>query len=91
MAEQNAAAEPTASKPVEAKGQKPVLFIILAVVNMLIVAGVGTMLYLGKKKKPPNQPSTMLFRVNKKHKKMTIKKKKSSLERLFQWKLFWST
>ncbi len=50
MAEQNAAAEPTASKPVEVKAQKPVLFIILAIVNMMIVAGVGVMLYLGKKK-----------------------------------------
>jgi flagellar FliL protein len=50
MAEQNAAAEPTASKPVEVKAQKPVLFIALAILNMLIVAGVGIMLYLGKKK-----------------------------------------
>lgn len=52
MAEQKAAAaaEPTAEKPVEAKGQKPILFIILSIVNMLVVAGVGVMLYLGKKK-----------------------------------------
>ncbi|MGE3974452.1 MAG: flagellar basal body-associated protein FliL [Bdellovibrionales bacterium] len=52
MAEQKAAApaEPTAEKPVEAKAQKPILFIILSIVNMLVVAGVGVMLYLGKKK-----------------------------------------
>lgn len=50
MAEQQPAAEPTASKPVEAKSQKPILFIVLAVVNMLIVASVGVMLYMGKKK-----------------------------------------
>lgn len=31
------------------KQQKPVLFIILAVVNMLVVAGVGGMLYMSKK------------------------------------------
>lgn len=31
------------------KGQKPILFIILAVVNMLVVAGVGGMLYMNKK------------------------------------------
>jgi flagellar FliL protein len=30
--------------------QRPTLFIILAIVNMLIVAGVGTLLYMGKKK-----------------------------------------
>lgn len=32
-------------------GQKPTLFIILAVVNMFFVMAVGTMLYLGEKKK----------------------------------------
>lgn len=31
-------------------GQKPTLFIILAVVNMLVVLGVGIMIFLGKKK-----------------------------------------
>jgi len=37
----------TASAP---SGQKPILFIALAVVNMLVVAGVGAMIYLNKKK-----------------------------------------
>ena len=46
MAEENAAA-PAASG---GGGQKPTLFIILAVVNMLIVAGVGFMLFQAKKK-----------------------------------------
>ncbi|MCB0411213.1 MAG: flagellar basal body-associated FliL family protein [Bdellovibrionales bacterium] len=32
-------------------GQKPTLFIILAVVNMLVVIGVGAMIYMGQKKK----------------------------------------
>ncbi len=52
MAENNAAekvqAAATGSSPA---AQKPVLFIILAVVNMLIVIGVAVMLFLGQKKK----------------------------------------
>lgn len=52
MADENAAQqEPSAAAPVaEVKKEKPILFIVLAVFNMLIVAGVGVMLYLGKKK-----------------------------------------
>lgn len=51
MAEKKEAAqEPTAEKPLETKGQKPTLFIILSIINMLVVAGVGVMLYLGKQK-----------------------------------------
>jgi flagellar FliL protein len=47
------AAEQTASAPAASapSGQKPTLFIILAVVNMLVVLGVGAMLFLGQKKK----------------------------------------
>ncbi len=52
MAEQKAAAEsPAPAAPSGGGGQQePLLFIILAVVNMLIVVGVGFMLYAGKKK-----------------------------------------
>lgn len=51
MAEEKAqAAEPVASGGGDAKAQRPTLFIILAVINMLIVAGVGVMFYMGKKK-----------------------------------------
>ncbi len=50
MAEQKAAAESPAAAPAGGNQQKPILFIILAVVNMLIVAGVGFMIYAGKKK-----------------------------------------
>lgn len=32
-------------------GQKPTLFIILAIVNMIVVVGVGAMLWMGQKKK----------------------------------------
>lgn len=49
MAEEKAPVESSASAPA-GSGQKPVLFIILAVVNMLVVAAVGAFLYLGKKK-----------------------------------------
>ncbi len=52
VAEEKNAAAPAAA-PVDSggnKGQKPTLFIILAILNMLIVGGVGAMLYLGKKK-----------------------------------------
>lgn len=51
MAEPNQAPQaeaPAAAAP--ASSQKPTLFIILAVVNMLVVAGVGAMIYLGKQK-----------------------------------------
>lgn len=48
MAEENA--EGAAPAAAQAPAQKPTLFIILAVVNMLIVGGVGAMIFLGKKK-----------------------------------------
>ncbi|RME16683.1 MAG: flagellar protein FliL [Bdellovibrio sp.] len=47
MAEENAA-ENTA--PSGGGQQKPTLFIILAIINMLVVVGVGVMVYMGKKK-----------------------------------------
>ena len=53
VAEPNAAEKAPAAAPASPApaGQKPTLFIILAVVNMLVVAGVAIMLYLGQKKK----------------------------------------
>lgn len=51
MAEEKAAAAPASQPSGGSAGQKPTLFIILAVVNMLVVGGVGGMLYLGQKKK----------------------------------------
>ncbi len=48
MAEEKAAESPAAAQT--GQGQKPLLFIILAVVNMVVVAAVGAFLYLGKKK-----------------------------------------
>ncbi|MCB0389754.1 MAG: flagellar basal body-associated FliL family protein [Bdellovibrionales bacterium] len=50
MAEENAAPQNTGSNASGGKGQKPTLFIILAIVNMLFVIGVGGMLWMGKKK-----------------------------------------
>ena len=50
VAEDNAAQAATNTGATESKGQKPTLYIILAIVNMLVVAGVGAMLWLGKKK-----------------------------------------
>ncbi len=49
MAEENAAAE-VAAPSGGGSGQKPILLIALAIINMLVVAGVGFMLYQGKKK-----------------------------------------
>lgn len=49
MAEEKAEAG-GAQAAAQPAGQKPTLFIILSVVNMLIVAGVGFLLYSGKKK-----------------------------------------
>lgn len=52
MAEANAAEKaPAAPASPPPAGQKPTLFIILAIVNMAVVAGVAAMLYLGQKKK----------------------------------------
>lgn len=50
MAEEKAKAEPAESAAPAAAAQKPILFIILLVFNMVVVAGVGAMLYLGRKK-----------------------------------------
>lgn len=54
MAEENAAKETAAAaSPASGSGENsksPVLLIALAVINMLVVAGVGFMLYQGKKK-----------------------------------------
>ena len=54
MAEENAAKESAAAaSPAQGPGsntKSPILLIALAVVNMLVVAGVGFMLYQGKKK-----------------------------------------
>ncbi|MEN0058649.1 MAG: flagellar basal body-associated FliL family protein [Bdellovibrio sp.] len=49
MAEEKAAAEASAA-PSGGSGQKPILLIALAVINMLVVAGVGFMLFQGRKK-----------------------------------------
>jgi flagellar FliL protein len=51
VAEQKAPeAAPAAAAPATPTGQKPILFIALALVNMLVVAGVGSMIYMNKKK-----------------------------------------
>ena len=49
MAEEKAP-EIAQTKAAVPPGGKPVLFIALAVVNMLVVAGLGAMIYLNKKK-----------------------------------------
>jgi flagellar protein FliL len=50
VAEANAAQQVPAA-PSSGGGQKPTLFIILTIVNMVVVLGIGAMLYLGQKKK----------------------------------------
>ena len=50
VAEEKAAAAEAAPIAVGGSGQKPVLFIALAVVNMLVVAAVGFMLWKGRQK-----------------------------------------
>jgi flagellar FliL protein len=52
LAKDNAAEQAaTAAAASPPPGQKPTLFIILALVNMLVVLGVGAMLFLGQQKK----------------------------------------
>ena len=48
MAEEQAQEQQAAPAP---SGGKPILFIILAVFNMVVVLGVGFMIYMGEKKK----------------------------------------
>lgn len=48
MAENNAAEEVAAPAP--ASGQKTILFVALSIINMIVVAGVGFMIYQGKHK-----------------------------------------
>jgi len=48
---ENAAPEQAPAPEAKSSGGKPTLFIILAIVNMLVVIGVGAMLYLDKQKK----------------------------------------
>ncbi len=50
MAEKAAEQAPS-KEPSPSSGGKPTLFIILAIVNMLVVIGVGAMLYMDKQKK----------------------------------------
>jgi flagellar FliL protein len=51
VAEDNAAKEAAAAPPAQSSGNKaPILLIALAVINMLVVAGVGFMLVKGKQK-----------------------------------------
>lgn len=49
MAEASATQQPSA--PSGGSGQKPTLFILLTVFNMIVVLGIGAMIYLGQKKK----------------------------------------
>lgn len=50
MAEENAAAKDTGADAKGGGGGKPIILYALVVLNMLVVAGVGAMLYLGKQK-----------------------------------------
>lgn len=50
VAEEKAAAAEAAPAAASGSGQKPVLFIALAVVNMIVVAAVGFMLWKGRQK-----------------------------------------
>jgi flagellar FliL protein len=50
VAEENAAKEQAPAAPAPIQSKAPLLLIVLAVVNMLVVGGVGYMLYAGKKK-----------------------------------------
>ena len=52
MAEEKAKA-PEAAAPAKGAGQKPILLIVLVVVNMLVVIGVGFMVWKSKQTPPP--------------------------------------
>lgn len=55
MAEEKAAKQPAASgEAAPAKASKPIVLYALVVMNMLIVAGVGVMLFLNKQKEKDN-------------------------------------
>ncbi len=50
MAEQKAPVSAPAAAASASSGGKPILFIALAIFNMVVVAGVGAMIYMNKKK-----------------------------------------
>lgn len=50
MAEEQAQNQAAAPAAQPATGNKPILFIVLAIFNMVVVGGVGAMIYLGKQK-----------------------------------------
>lgn len=50
MAEENAAAKESAAEGKGGGGGKPIILYALVILNMLVVAGVGAMIYMGKKK-----------------------------------------
>jgi flagellar protein FliL len=50
VAEEKAQPAAAPAAPAQPSGSKPTLFIILAVFNMAVVAGVGAMIYLGRQK-----------------------------------------
>jgi flagellar protein FliL len=52
VAEEKAKA-PEATAPAKAAGQKPILLIVLVVVNMMVVLGVGFMVWKSKQTPPP--------------------------------------
>ncbi|MCB9025956.1 MAG: flagellar basal body-associated FliL family protein [Bdellovibrionaceae bacterium] len=50
MAEEKAAQQAAGGESSSGKGQKPTFYILLAIVNMLVIIGIGTMLWMDKKK-----------------------------------------
>jgi len=50
VAEENAAQQAAGGESSGGKGQKPTFYILLAVVNMLVIIGIGGMLWMDKKK-----------------------------------------
>ena len=50
MAEESAAPKSSGAESQGGSGSKPIVLYILVIINMLVVGGVGAMIYLGKKK-----------------------------------------
>lgn len=67
MAEAAKAAPPPEAPKPAASGGKPTLFIALSVVNMLIVLGVGAILYMNQKKKEAEPKIDDVINGEKKH------------------------
>jgi flagellar FliL protein len=83
VAEEKAVVQEVASSSPAPSGQKPVLFIILAIINMAVVAGVGFMVWQGKKKEAAEPKIEHVIKGEAETQATEVKQRKNSLGELY--------